>query len=56
MPRSGIAGSSGRIISNFLSQEQIDFRVVGSTSLQSTGNGGVFLFLHILLAILTGVR
>jgi hypothetical protein len=34
MPRSGIAGSSGRTISNFLSNQQTDFQS-GFTSLQS---------------------
>ena len=34
MPRSGIAGSSGRTISNFLRNHQIDFQN-GCTSLQS---------------------
>ena len=47
IPKSGIAGSSGRSIPNLLRNLQIDFQS-GCTSFHPTINGGVFLFLHIL--------
>jgi hypothetical protein len=43
MPRRGIAGSSGSTKSNFLRNNQTDFQS-GWTSLNTTNNGGVFLF------------
>ena len=49
-PRRGIAGSSSIIMFNFLRNSQTDFQS-GCKSLQSTNNGGVFLFLHILASI-----
>jgi len=66
MPGSGIAGSSGSAMSNFLRNLQTDFQS-GCKACNPTKNGGVFLFLHIhasicchlsflILAILTGVR
>jgi hypothetical protein len=66
MPRSGIAGSSGRTMSNFLRNRQTDFQS-GCTSLQSHQQGrSVPLSPHprqhllspefLILAILTGVR
>jgi hypothetical protein len=67
VPRSGIAGSSGSTMSNFVRNHQTDSRVV-EPACNPTSNGGVFLFLHIvtsiyllspeflILAILTGVR
>jgi hypothetical protein len=66
IPKSGIAGSSGKSISNFLRSLQIDFQS-GSTSLQSHKQWrSVPLFPHslqhvlspevLILAILTGVR
>ena len=66
MPRSGIAGSSGRTISNFLSSQQTDFQS-GFTSLQSHQEWlSVPLSPHphqhllspefLILAILAGVR
>jgi hypothetical protein len=42
MPRSGIAGSSGSAMSNFLRNHQTDFKSGCTTK------GGVFLFLYIL--------
>jgi hypothetical protein len=50
MPRRGISGTSGSTMSNFLRNLQTDFQS-GCTRLQSTSNGGVFLFLHILARI-----
>jgi hypothetical protein len=47
MPKSGIAGSSGRYVSDFLRNHQIDFRS-DCTSYKPTSNGEVLLFLHIL--------
>ena len=66
MPRSGIAGSSGSTMSNFLRKYQTDFQS-GCTSLQSHQQWrSVPLFPHpcqhllspefLILAILTGVR
>jgi hypothetical protein len=66
MPRSGITGSSGRTISNFLSNHQTDFQS-GCTSLQSHQQWrSVPLSPHpcqhllspefLILAILTGVK
>ena len=66
MPRSGIAGSSDSIMSNFLSNHQTDFQS-GCTSFQSHQQlGSVPLSPHpcqhllshefLILAILTGVR
>jgi hypothetical protein len=50
MPRSGIALSSISIMSNFPRNHETDFQS-GCTSLQSSINGGVFLFLYILASI-----
>jgi hypothetical protein len=47
IPKSDISGSSGRSISNFLKNLQIYFQS-GLPVCNSTKNGGVFLFLHIL--------
>jgi hypothetical protein len=50
MPRRGIAGSSGRTMMNFLRNGQTDFQS-GCTGCNTTRNGGVFHFLHILASI-----
>jgi hypothetical protein len=66
IPKSGIAGSLGRLISSFLRNLQIDFQS-GCTSLQSHQqwrNVSLFTHLHqhvllpevFILAILIGVR
>jgi hypothetical protein len=47
MPRSGIAGSAGNTMSNFLRIHQTDFQS-GCTSLQSHQNGRLFFILYIL--------
>ena len=49
MTWSGIAGPSGRSISNFLTELQISIVVV--PVFNPTSNGEVFLFLHILANI-----
>jgi hypothetical protein len=51
MPSIGIAGSSGRTISNFLKNLQIDFQSVFLPVCNSTSNGEVFLFLYILASM-----
>jgi hypothetical protein len=47
MPRSGMAGSSGRTISNFLRKHLVDVRVVVQIC-SPIKNGRVFLVLHLL--------
>jgi hypothetical protein len=50
MPSSGIAGSSGSTMSNFLRNSPLNSRVV-VPACHLTSKGGVFLFLHILTSI-----
>jgi hypothetical protein len=50
MPRSGRAGSSGNTMSNFRGTAKLIYRVV-VPACNTTNNGGVFLFLHILSSI-----
>jgi hypothetical protein len=45
IPKNGIAGSSGKSISNFLRNFQIHFQS-GCTNSQFHQNEGAFLFLH----------
>jgi hypothetical protein len=48
IPKSSIAGFSGRSISIFLRNLQIDVRVDNIPVCNPTSNGGLFLFFYIL--------